>query len=59
MEIIKPTFNVVVETAQGRVFHPAANLEEAIHTFRNLLDKYPKEQLHLVRDFKPTKQQEQ
>lgn len=56
---MKPSFSIVVETAQGREVHPAADLEEAIHIFRNLLDKYPKEQLHLVRDVKPTKQQEQ
>ena len=59
MAIIKPTFNVVVETAQGRVFHPAADLEDAISIFRNLLDKYPKEQIHLVRDIKPDKQTQQ
>ena len=41
-------FKVIVETGQG--VHPAASLAEAITIYRELMEKYPQQQIHLLRD---------
>lgn len=47
---MQSTFKVIIDTEQGRVVHPAADLSEAISIYRQKLDEYPQSQIHLVRD---------
>ena len=47
---MQTTFNVIIDTGQGREVHPAADLSEAIDIYRQKLDEYPQSQIHLVRD---------
>ncbi len=43
-------FKVIVETGQGKEVHHAASLAEAITIYRELMEKYPQQQIHLLRD---------
>ena len=43
-------FKIIIDTEQGRVVHPAADLAEAITLYREKLDEYPDRQIHLVRN---------
>lgn len=47
---MQTTFKIIIDTEQGRVVHPAADLSEAVAIYREQLDKYPDNQIHLVRD---------
>ena len=44
------SFKIIVETGQGREVHPAASLAEAIIIYREQMEKYPQQQIHLLRD---------
>lgn len=43
-------FKVIVKTGQGREVYPAASLAEAITTYREQMEQYPQQQIHLLRD---------
>lgn len=47
---MQTSFKVIVEAEKGREIHPADNLSEAIEIYRRLIDQYPEDQIHLVRD---------
>lgn len=43
-------FKIIVETRQGREVYSAASLAEAITTYREQMEQYPQQQIHLLRD---------
>lgn len=43
-------FKIIVETGQGRAVYPAEGLSEAVQVYREQLETYPEEQIHLLRD---------
>lgn len=51
---MQTTFNVIIDTGQGREVHPTADFSEAIALYRQKLDEYPQSQIHLVRNMPST-----
>lgn len=47
---MQTTFNVIIDTGQGREVHHTADFSEAIALYRQKLDEYPQSQIHLLRD---------
>lgn len=41
---MQTTFNIIIDTEQGRAVHPAANLSEAITPYRQKIDESPQQE---------------